>query len=84
MRSKTMSKPSDEKDLDANLKKLAAIAEWFESQDEEDTLQLEEGLKKVKEAGQLIKASHERLRVIENEFEEIKRNVDQEADKARE
>lgn len=59
--------------LNTNLKKLAEITEWFENQEEVD---VEEGLKKVKEAVKIIKASKGRLKEIENEFEEIKKEVD--------
>ena len=61
------------KNLSDNLKKLSKITQWFESQEEVD---VEEGLKKVKEAASLIKASKERLKEVENEFEEIKKEVD--------
>lgn len=61
------------KNLNDNLKRLAEITAWFEDQEEAD---VEEGLNKVKEAVELIKASKERLKSIENEFEEIKKEVD--------
>lgn len=64
---------ADAKNLSANLKKLSEISEWFNSQSEVD---VEEGLKKVKEAVDLIKSSKERLKQIENEFEEIKKEMD--------
>ena len=67
----------DIKNLSDNLKKLSEITEWFEGQEDID---IEEGLKKVKEAVGLIKASKERLRAVENEFEEIKKEVDIEED----
>jgi len=63
----------DVKNLSDNLKKLSEITEWFEGQEDID---IEEGLKKVKEAVGLIKASKERLKAVENEFEEIKKEVD--------
>jgi len=63
----------DVKNLSDNLKKLSEITEWFENQEEVD---IEEGLKKVKEAAGLIKASKERLKAVENEFEEIKKEAD--------
>ena len=62
----------DIKNLSDNLKKLSKITEWFESQEEVD---IEEGLKKVKEAVALIKVSKERLKAVETEFEEIKKEV---------
>jgi len=59
--------------LSNNLKQLADITEWFDKQKEVD---VEEGLKKVKEAVALIKSSKERLKEVENEFEEIKKDLD--------
>ncbi len=64
---------SSAKNLNNNLKRLSEITEWFDNQEEID---VEEGLKKVKEAVGLIKASKERLKAIENEFEEIKKEID--------
>jgi len=69
---------SEIQNLNNNLKRLSEITEWFENQEEID---VEEGLKKVKEAVGLIKASKERLKAVENEFEEIKKEVDIEQDK---
>jgi len=63
----------DIKNLSDNLKKLSEITEWFENQEEVD---IEESLKKVKEAAVLIKAGKERLKAVENEFEEIKKEID--------
>lgn len=68
-----MTKETDPKNLNVNLKKLAEITEWFDNQEEIDA---EEGLNKVKEAVLLIKSSKERLKQIENEFEEIKKEID--------
>ncbi len=61
------------KDLSSNLKRLSEITDWFENQEEID---IEEGLEKVKEAAVIIKASKERLKSVENEFEEIKKSAD--------
>ena len=55
-------------DLSDSLKKLALLVSWFENQKEVD---VEAGLAKVKEGAELIKQSRERLKEIENEFEEI-------------
>ena len=66
---------TDEVNLSKNLEKLSAIAAWFDNQDEVD---VEQGLNKVKEAAQLIKESNSRLQEIENEFEEIKRDIEEE------
>ena len=69
---------SEIQNLNNNLKRLSEITEWFENQEEID---VEEGLKKIKEAVSLIKVSKERLKAVENEFEEIKKEVDIEQDK---
>lgn len=61
--------------LNNNLKKLSEISDWFDNREEMD---VEEGLNKVKEAVILIKESKERLKQIENEFEEIKKQVETE------
>jgi len=67
----------DVKNLSDNLKKLSIITKWFEDQEDVD---IEEGLKKIKDAVALIKTSRERLKVVENEFEEIKKEIDLEED----
>lgn len=64
---------SDTKNLSSNLKRLSEITEWFDNQEEAD---VEEGLKKVKEAVELIKVSKGRLKNIENEFKEIKKEIE--------
>ena len=71
----------DAKNLNSNLKRLAKITEWFDNQEEID---VEEGLNKVKEAVGLIKVSKERLKAIENEFEEIKKEIDIEEEEEKE
>ncbi|MFP4539870.1 MAG: exodeoxyribonuclease VII small subunit [Candidatus Paceibacterota bacterium] len=70
-----MAKKVEKNDLNNNLSKLSKIAEWFEGQEEVD---VEEGLKKVKEAAELIKKSKSRLKEIENEFQEIKKDIEEE------
>lgn len=59
--------------IDTKLKKLEEIADWFENQEEVD---VEVGLEKVKEAVTLIKEARTRIREVENEFEEIKKEID--------
>ncbi len=61
--------------LKENLKKLSIISDWFDKQQEID---VEEGIGKVKEAAELIKASKARLMTIENQFEEIKKEISNE------
>lgn len=67
-----LKKIMDKKSLSENLKKLLVISNWFEEMKEVD---IEEGLKKVKEAVAIIKNSRTQLQEIENEFEEIKNEV---------
>jgi len=59
--------------LGESLKKLEAITAWFENQEEID---VEKALEKVKEGVTLIKTSKERLREVENEFEIVKKELD--------
>lgn len=61
--------------LSESLKKLEKIVNWFESQEEID---VEKGLEKVKEGVKLIKVSKERLKKVENEFEDVKKELENE------
>ncbi len=58
--------------LKESFKKLEAIVRWFDEQKEID---VEAGLGKVKEGSALIKESKKRLRVLENEFENVKKEI---------
>ncbi|MCG2809665.1 MAG: exodeoxyribonuclease VII small subunit [Candidatus Portnoybacteria bacterium] len=60
--------------LKDSLKKLEGIIEWFDEQKEVD---VEAGLEKVKTGVDLIKASRARLKEIENEFEEVKKGLEE-------
>jgi exonuclease VII small subunit len=62
----------DKTNLTDSLSELEKIANWFESQEEVD---VEEGLTKVKAAAKLIKDSKARLAEIENEFQEIEKEI---------
>lgn len=55
-----------------SLSKLEEIASWFEKQKDVD---VEAGLDKVKEGALLIKELKGRLAEVENEFNEIKREI---------
>jgi exonuclease VII small subunit len=59
--------------LGESIKKLEKVSEWFDEQKEID---LEKGLEKVKEGATLIKESRLKLKAIENEFEEIKAEME--------
>lgn len=58
--------------LKDSLKKLNDTVAWFEQQEEVD---VEAGLEKVKEGAELVKLCKNRLSEIENEFETIQRDV---------
>jgi len=68
---KTEKKPS----LGEALKKLEAIVGWFDNQEEVD---VEQGLEKVKEGVVLIKESKARLKEVENEFLVVKKELEKE------
>lgn len=63
--------------LKDSLNKLNEIVSWFENQEEID---VEAGLEKVKEGAGLVKDCKARLSEIENEFLEIQKEVDKETD----
>lgn len=63
--------------LSESLKKLEEITEWFNDQQEVD---VEKGLEKVKEGVQLVKASRARLQEVENEFEDVKKELEGDLD----
>ena len=65
----------DKNKLKNSLKRLEEIIEWFDKQEEVD---VETGLERVKEGVTLIKASRERLKTLENEFEEVKKELEEE------
>ena len=58
--------------LQESIKKLQEIVAWFESRREID---VEEGLKKVKEGAELARFAKKRLAEIENEFEEVRGKI---------
>ena len=54
------------------LKELEDIAAWFEKENDFD---VEEGLKKVKEGAVLVKKLKDRIKEVENEFQELEADV---------
>jgi hypothetical protein len=63
----------EEKSFKHHLKEIADILEWFDAQEE---LDVEVALGKVKRAAELVKESKKRLGEIENEFKEIKSEIE--------
>lgn len=59
--------------LSESLKKVQQIITWFDDQEEVD---VEQGLEKIKEGTVLIKESRTRLKEIENEFEVVKKDLE--------
>lgn len=55
------------------ISKLEKIVQWFDAREDVD---VEEALKKVKEGAELVKALKSRLNKVENEFEEVKKDLD--------
>jgi len=64
--------------LKDSLNKLNEITVWFENQEEVD---VEAGLEKLKEGAELVKVCKKRLSEIENEFEQIQREVTEDDEK---
>lgn len=62
----------DTVNLTQSLQELEGIVQWFDDQEEVD---VEQGLTKVKAAAKLIKDSKSRLAAIENEFAEIEKEI---------
>jgi len=60
--------------ISESLGKLEKIVDWFEQQEDVD---VEEGLRKVKEGATIIKDLKARLKEVENEFNEIKGELEE-------
>lgn len=67
-----MATKKEKVNLTESLEQLNGIVGWFEEQEEVD---VEVGLEKVREASILIKSSKTRLAEIENEFKEIEKEI---------
>ncbi|TXH00580.1 MAG: exodeoxyribonuclease VII small subunit [Candidatus Moraniibacteriota bacterium] len=62
-----------EPSLGESLKQLEAITDWFENQ---EAIDVEKALEKVKEGVVLLKASKARLKEVENEFAVVKKELE--------
>jgi exonuclease VII small subunit len=66
--------PKDKDSFKQHLAELGKILEWFDAQEE---LDVEEALKKVALAAELVAKGKERLGELENEFKVIKAKVEE-------
>lgn len=69
-----MMKKDDKETISQSLTKLEKIIEWF---DEQSEVQVEEGLTRVRAGAVLIKDLRGRLKEVENEFQELKRDLEE-------
>jgi exodeoxyribonuclease VII small subunit len=70
-----MAKKDQDTNLTESLAELSQIVKWFENENEVD---VEAGLEKVREGAELIKICKARLAKIENEFKEIQKEIGRE------
>jgi exonuclease VII small subunit len=56
-----------------SLEKLEKLVKWF---DEQDQVDVQEGLDKVRQGAVLVKELRTKLKEVENEFEELKKELD--------
>lgn len=70
-----MVKKKEEPNISESLDKLEKIVSWF---DDQEQVQVEEGLTKVKEGAVLVKELRSRLKAVENDFKEVKRELEEE------
>ena len=59
------------KNFASAMERLNEINEWFQQED----IDLDEGLKKLKEGKELIRQCREKLKNVENEFLDIKKDI---------
>lgn len=69
-----MTPKNSKTDISQSLRKLEEIVGWFERQKD---VNVEEGLKKVKLGAELIKELKKDLKTVENEFNEIKKEIEE-------
>jgi len=67
-------KDNQEDSLQDTLEELESIVGWFDKQDKPD---VEKGLKKVKRGVKLIKSSKSKFKELENEFANVKKELDE-------
>jgi len=70
-----MSKKNDvQETIGRSLERLEKLVAWF---DEQEEVMVEEGLEKVKEGAVLVKALRAKLKTAENEFKELKAELEE-------
>jgi exodeoxyribonuclease VII small subunit len=67
-----MPKKEASESISQSLSKLEKIVAWL---DEQDQVDVQEGLAKVREGAALVKELKSRLKEVENEFEEVKKEL---------
>lgn len=67
-----MAKKESKENIKESLAKLEGIIQWF---DEQDQVDVQEGLVKVREGAVLVKELRMRLKAVENEFQELKKDL---------
>ena len=68
-----MAKTRSDKGIAASLEKLEGIVRWL---DEQERVDVQEGLEKVKEGAVLVRELKARLKEVENEYREIKKELE--------
>lgn len=61
--------------ISESLKELEKIVEWFDEQKEVD---IEKGLEMVQKGAEIIKSLKGRLKDVDNQFQEIKKDIETE------
>lgn len=69
-----MAKPKDKESIAQSLDRLEKLVAWF---DEQEQVQVEEGLTKAREGAVLVKELRSRLKEVENEFKEVKKELEE-------
>jgi exodeoxyribonuclease VII small subunit len=71
----TKNEEKEKTTLQEDLKKLQEISHYFEN---EESVDIEEGLKKVEEGARLAKKLKLRLKAVENKFETLTKDLNKE------
>jgi exonuclease VII small subunit len=72
----TPTKKDDGQAITKSLERLEALVRWF---DEQEQVDVSEGLAKVKEGASLVKELKARLKEVENDFKDVRKELDRDA-----